>query len=98
MFEKYNIAWMHWSPFHFHLAAASIYVIIALAVKLTSEGPVFYKPYMIGKSAKIFKMYKFRTMICAIPISRIHEELRHQADKGRNRPEGHRWPNAENCI
>ena len=50
-----------------------IFFIIAIAVKLTSEGPVFYEPYMIGKGAKIFKMYKFRTMLSDCD-SRIHED------------------------
>jgi lipopolysaccharide/colanic/teichoic acid biosynthesis glycosyltransferase len=48
-------------------------MIIALAIKLTSEGPVFFKPYMIGRDSKVFKMYKFRTMI-KDSDSRIHED------------------------
>lgn len=37
-------------------------LIVALLVKLTSRGPVFYKSERIGKRAKPFMMLKFRTM------------------------------------
>ncbi len=38
-------------------------VIIALLVKATSPGPVFYRGKRVGRDGKIFKMYKFRTMV-----------------------------------
>jgi exopolysaccharide biosynthesis polyprenyl glycosylphosphotransferase len=50
-----------------------VYFIISLAIKLNSEGPVFYKAIMIGKSRQIFKMYKFRTMFFGSD-SKIHED------------------------
>lgn len=37
-------------------------VIIGIAIKLDSEGPVFYKQERCGIGGKIFKIYKFRTM------------------------------------
>lgn len=37
-------------------------LIIALFVKLTSEGPVFYKQKRLGMDQNEFQMYKFRTM------------------------------------
>ncbi len=36
--------------------------IVALLVKLTSRGPIFYASYRVGKGGKLFKMFKFRTM------------------------------------
>lgn len=42
---------------------APIFLIIALLVKLTSRGPVFYMQNRIGLDGKRFKMIKFRTMI-----------------------------------
>jgi exopolysaccharide biosynthesis polyprenyl glycosylphosphotransferase len=36
--------------------------IIALLIKLTSKGPVFYKQVRVGMDQKEFKMLKFRTM------------------------------------
>ena len=46
--------------------------IIALSIKLTSNGPVLYKTNVIGKNGKIFKWYKFRTMYVNNDTS-IHE-------------------------
>ncbi len=37
-------------------------VLVALAVILTSRGPIFYASYRVGKGGKLFKMFKFRTM------------------------------------
>ncbi len=39
-----------------------ITLIVALAIKLDSEGPVFYKQIRVGKDGKEFKIYKFRSM------------------------------------
>ncbi|MCP4151016.1 MAG: undecaprenyl-phosphate glucose phosphotransferase [bacterium] len=39
-----------------------LYVIIALAVKLTSRGSVLFVPERIGIGGNTFKLYKFRTM------------------------------------
>ena len=40
-----------------------IYLIIALAVKIDSPGPVFFKHTRIGKNGKTIKIYKYRTMV-----------------------------------
>ena len=37
-------------------------IIIAILVKLTSKGPVFYVSERIGRGEKPFKIYKFRSM------------------------------------
>ncbi len=37
--------------------------VIGLLIKLDSRGPVFYLTDRVGKDMKIFKMYKFRTML-----------------------------------
>ena len=37
--------------------------IISIAVKLTSEGPVFYRQVRVTKYGKHFKIFKFRTMV-----------------------------------
>ncbi|GAA4540093.1 sugar transferase [Mycobacterium paraffinicum] len=53
--------------FLFSLAAligtAPILIAAAIAVKLTSKGPVFYQSERIGIDGKPFRMLKFRTMI-----------------------------------
>ena len=40
-----------------------ILLIIALLIKLTSKGPVFFKQQRLGKDGKIFNILKFRTMV-----------------------------------
>lgn len=40
-----------------------ILIAIAISIKLTSKGPVFYKQERLGKNGKVFKIIKFRTMI-----------------------------------
>lgn len=40
-----------------------LFVIIAILIKLTSEGPVFFRQERLGKDGKTFKILKFRTMV-----------------------------------
>ncbi len=40
-----------------------ILVVIAIAVKMTSSGPVFFKQPRVGLHRREFKMWKFRTMV-----------------------------------
>ena len=39
-----------------------LYIVIAILVKCSSKGPVFFKQERIGKNKKRFKILKFRTM------------------------------------
>ena len=39
-----------------------LYIILAILVKCTSKGPVFFKQKRIGKNKKTFNILKFRTM------------------------------------
>lgn len=45
------------------IVTSPIILLAALAIKLDSEGPVFYKQERMGMNGKIFKIIKFRTMI-----------------------------------
>jgi len=40
-----------------------ILLIIALIIKITSRGPVFFKQERLGKDGKTFNIFKFRTMV-----------------------------------
>jgi lipopolysaccharide/colanic/teichoic acid biosynthesis glycosyltransferase len=43
-------------------ALSPLLLLIALAVKLTSRGPVFFRQVRVGQMMKTFTMFKFRTM------------------------------------
>jgi exopolysaccharide biosynthesis polyprenyl glycosylphosphotransferase len=45
------------------LAALPVMLAAAIAIKLTSKGPVFYRSERIGLDGKPFQMIKFRTMV-----------------------------------
>ena len=40
-----------------------LFVVVAVAIKLSSKGPVFYKQVRIGQYFKPFQVLKFRTMV-----------------------------------
>jgi len=45
------------------LLLAPVYVMIALLIKLTSKGPVFFAQTRLGLNKHPFRVYKFRTMV-----------------------------------
>lgn len=51
---------------------APLWLTIALAIKFSSRGPVFYETDVIGKNGRKFKWYKFRTML-ANNDAKVHE-------------------------
>lgn len=40
-----------------------VFLIISIAIKIDSKGPVFFLQERLGKNGKVFKIIKFRTMI-----------------------------------
>ncbi len=44
------------------IVLSPLMLVTAIAVKLESEGPVFFKQTRLGKDAKEFQIYKFRSM------------------------------------
>ncbi len=44
------------------LVLSPLFLILAIWIKLDSEGPVFYRQVRVGKGNKDFKLYKFRSM------------------------------------
>ena len=49
-----------------------IMLLIAIAIRLTSKGPLIYWSDRIGKNNKIFKMPKFRSMLIDTPAVATH--------------------------
>lgn len=44
-------------------ATAPLFLVIAVVVRLTSPGPIFYKANRVGQNGKPFHLYKFRSMV-----------------------------------
>lgn len=45
------------------LVLSPLFIIIAIIIKTTSKGPVFFSQKRVGKDGKEFDMYKFRSMV-----------------------------------
>lgn len=44
------------------LAGLPLWILVALAVRLTSRGPIFYRQERVGRNGRVFMMVKFRSM------------------------------------
>ena len=44
------------------LVLSPLFLLLALAIKLDSKGPVFFKQERVGKDSRLFYIYKFRSM------------------------------------
>lgn len=45
------------------IVLSPILLITAIAIKMDSKGPIFFKQDRVGKDERIFSMYKFRSMV-----------------------------------
>lgn len=52
---------------------------IAIAVRLDSEGPIFYRAHRIGRKGRTFTCYKFRTMVR--DADKLKEQLAHMNER-----------------
>ncbi|MDO5695670.1 MAG: sugar transferase [Eubacteriales bacterium] len=41
-----------------------VFIYLAIAIKRDSKGPVFYRQLRVTTGGRIFRIYKFRTMVC----------------------------------
>jgi exopolysaccharide biosynthesis polyprenyl glycosylphosphotransferase len=55
------------------IALAPVLAICALAVRLDSRGPIFYRQQRVGESGRVFDMLKFRSMFVNAD-TRLHQE------------------------
>lgn len=58
----------------FILAFSPFWLLLALLIKITSKGPIFYRPKVVGFGEKEFTMYKFRSMYYQSSVIQ-HEKL-----------------------
>lgn len=45
------------------IVLSPVILAVSIAIKLTSEGPIFFKQERVGKNQKVFEIIKFRTMV-----------------------------------
>ena len=55
--------------------AAIVFPFVAIAIKLDSKGPVLYSQKRVGLNGRVFKIYKYRTMV--VDAHSMREELAH---------------------
>ncbi|HMV86441.1 MAG TPA: sugar transferase [Blastocatellia bacterium] len=56
------------------LVTAPLWLLIAIAVKLESRGPLFYRQERVGMDGQIFLLYKFRSMLDDVELDEAHRE------------------------
>jgi len=56
------------------LATAPLWLVIAIAIKLESRGPLLYRQERVGMDGQIFLLYKFRSMLDAAEVDEAHRE------------------------
>ncbi|HEX7247671.1 MAG TPA: exopolysaccharide biosynthesis polyprenyl glycosylphosphotransferase [Actinomycetota bacterium] len=62
------------------LAVAPVLLVVALAVRLESRGPVLFRQIRVGKDGRRFEMFKFRTMIDGADALKHDLQDRNEAD------------------
>lgn len=48
---------------------APVLIVVAIAIRIDSKGPLFYKPVRMGKAGKEFTLFKFRSMSVSDPVT-----------------------------
>ncbi|MBD3289380.1 exopolysaccharide biosynthesis polyprenyl glycosylphosphotransferase [candidate division KSB1 bacterium] len=64
----------------FLILTLPVFIITALAIKLTSRGPVFFSQIRSGVNGRKFTLYKFRSMIVGADMKKKHLEQTNEMD------------------
>ncbi|WNC60710.1 sugar transferase [Thermosynechococcus sp. QS41] len=61
---------------------APLFIVVAIAIKLTSPGPVFFRQERVGLHGQVFQMWKFRTMRADAPQLQAQLEAQNESADG----------------
>jgi exopolysaccharide biosynthesis polyprenyl glycosylphosphotransferase len=61
------------------LLLSPVMLAIAIAIRIDSEGPTFYRAHRIGRKGRTFNCYKFRTMVAN--ADKLREQLSHMNER-----------------
>jgi exopolysaccharide biosynthesis polyprenyl glycosylphosphotransferase len=64
------------------LAISPLLVMVAIAIKLDSRGPIFFRQLRVGRHGKRFRMFKFRTMVVNADAMKDSLRDRNEAQEG----------------
>ena len=64
------------------IVLSPLFVAVAIAIKLSSPGPIFFRQERIGLHGKVFQMWKFRTMIPGADALQADLEAQNQTKDG----------------
>jgi len=64
------------------LLLSPVFLIVAIAIKLTSPGPILFRGVVHGKDGKPFTYYKFRSMVTGGDTSKHEEFIRKYVQQG----------------
>ncbi len=64
------------------IVLAPLFLGIAIGIKLTSPGPVFFRQERVGLQGTVFQMWKFRTMNCQAPSQQAALEVANESGDG----------------
>lgn len=59
---------------------APLFIGVAIAIKLTSPGPIFFRQERMGLNRRIFQVWKFRTMVVDAPELQTDLEAQNEAN------------------
>ena len=62
------------------ILVSPLFLVIAIAIKLDSHGPVFYAAERVGKKGRVFRCVKFRTMVSDAEQRRVDLMHRNERD------------------
>jgi exopolysaccharide biosynthesis polyprenyl glycosylphosphotransferase len=62
------------------LLLSPLFLVMAIAIKLDSEGPVFFRQARVGRGGRHFRMFKFRSMVDGAEAQRAALQSRNETD------------------